>query len=421
MITGKETILKEETVLYATTFPAGTIIYAYQTSETSTMVCGVKILRPQKILDQSVVQMQLTASAVLFPANTTFQYKTEKDAVKYASENVPASVLLQEVLKITGFSIPASSTISFLTNTSQAFLGEEEESDSLQANDFRATLLIIIKEKITLGKTSLPRESHLYLTGKELSWSYFGEDANQNKMNKQGVLMNFKAAVEEVLKTKELAAIEYEALHYLSTSYFKENIEWASTLLGHYYKNKKEKALAAKYYHQAYRTVVEAEEPNREKAYQLDYWISKLKLGSSITEKKHSLRKFYMFNIFLFVVLFYTGVHLNEEEKAFLAGLRPKQDSYDWATSLYAVLGLVCSMFAIYVGVRTLSTMRRIGVAVGLLSLVGFIYSMVVLVYAETLRMEEVLLVYGPYIVLGVWLNAYVMMMRDRDFLEEEG
>ena len=65
--------------------------------------------------------------------------------------------------------------------------------------------------------------------------------------------------------------------------------------------------------------------------------------------------------------------------------------------------------------------MRRIGVAVGLLSLAGFIYSMVVLVYAETLRMEDVLLVYGPYIVIGMWLNAYVMMMRDRDFLEEEG
>jgi hypothetical protein len=421
MTTAKETILKEETVLYATTFPAGTIIYEHQTSDSSKVVCSIKILAPQKILDQCVVQMQLTGSTVLFPANTTFQYKIEKGRVEYASENVPTSVELQEVLNIAGFSIPASSTVAFLTNTNQASLGEGEDLENLQANDFRATLFITLKETITLGKTALPKETHLYLTGKELSWSYFGEDTNQNKMNKQGVLMNFKAHVERVLEEKNLDTIEYEALHYLSTSYFKENIEWASTLLGHYYKDQEETALAAKYYHQAYRTVVEVEEPNREKAYQLDYWISKLKLGSSITEKKHSLRKFYMFNIFLFVVLFYAGVHLNEEEKAFLAGLRPKQDSYDWATSFYAVLSLVCSLFAIYVGVRTLSTMRRIGVAVGLLSVVGFIYSMVVLVYAETMRMEDVLLVYGPYIVLGVWLNAYVMMMRDRDFLEEEG
>lgn len=421
MTTAKETILKEETVLYATTFPAGTIIYKHQTSDASKIVCGIKILAPQKILDQCVVQMQLTASAVLFPANTTFYYKIEKEAVKYASENVPSLVSFQEVLNLAGFLIPASSKLSFLVNTSQAFFGEEEETDCLQANDFSATVLITLKEKATLDKVTLPAETHLYLTGKELSWTYFGEDSNQNKMNKQGVLMDFKPHIEQVLETKDLDAIEYEALHYLSTSYFKENIEWASTLLGHYYKEKENIELAAKYYNQAYRTVVETEEPNKEKAYQLDYWISKLKLGTSITEKKHSLRKFYMVNIFLVVVLFYAGVHLNEEEKAFLAGLRPKQDSYDWATSFYAVLGLVCSLFAIYVGVRTLPMMRRIGVAVGLLALAGFIYSMVVLVYAETMRMEEVLLVYGPYIVIGMWLNAYVMMMRDRDFLEEEG
>jgi len=326
-------------VLYATTFPAGTIIYTYEVSNGSKVVCGIKIFAPQKILDHCVVQMKLTGSAVLFPANTTFYYKIEKEAVKYASENVPTLVEFQETLNIAGFLIPASSKLSFLVNTSQSFLGEEEP-DSLQANDFSATLLIILKENTSLGKVTLPEETHLYLTGKELSWTYFGEDANQNKMNKQGVLMDFKIQIEQVLETKDLDTIEYEALHYLSTSYFKEDIEWASTLLGHYYKDKKEIELAAKYYNQAYRTVVEVEEPNREKAYQLDYWISKLKLGTSITEKKHSLRKFYMVNIFFVLVLFYAGVHLNEEEKAFLAGLRPNQDSYDWATSFMPFWGL---------------------------------------------------------------------------------
>lgn len=419
MTSVKETILKEETVLYATTFPVGTIIYEHQLSETSKIVCTIKIITPQKILDQCEVQMQLTGSYVLFPVNTVFHYKVEKDAIEYASENVPVLVELQEQLQLVDFLIPASSKVSFLVNTNQTAFGEEH-ADILKANDFSATLLITLKENTILDKTTLSKETHLYLTGKELSWSYFGEDANQNEINKQGVLMDFKTHIEQVSITKEWGAKEYEALHYLSTSYFKENIEWASSLLGHYYKDKKEIALADKYYRQAYRIVVEAETPNQERAYELDYWISKLKMGHSMTEKKHSLRKLYMFNIFLVVVLFYAGVHLNEEEKAFLAGLRPKQDSYDWATSFYAVLGLVCSLFALYVGVRTWSIMRRIGVAVGLLSLGGFIYSLVVLVYAETLRMEDVLLVYGPYIVIGMWLNAYVMMMRDRDFLEEE-
>lgn len=420
MTRSKENILKEATILYATTFPKGTIVYTEEESNSLDIVCSIKIVAPQKILDQCIVQDQLIGSEVLFPAETTFHYKLKTEGVKYASENVPTSLDIEEPLIITGFSIPASSKVLFLTNTSQAFTGEEGESADLQADDFRATLLITLKEKTTLGKVTLSKETHLYLTGKELSWSYYGEDASQNTLNKQGVLIDFRSHVEQVLTSGKLGAVEYEALHYLSTSYFKEHIAWASTLLGHYYKQKKDKPLAAKYYLQAYRTVVETETPNREKAYQLDYWLSKLKLGVSITEKKHSLRKFYMFNIFLVVVLFYTGVHLNEEEKAFLAGLRPKQDSYDWATSFYAVLGLICSLFTIYVGVKTWPTMRRMGVAVGLLSLVGVIYSMVVLVYAETMKMEDVLLVYGPYIVLGMWLNAYVMMMRDRDFLEEE-
>jgi len=131
------------------------------------------------------------------------------------------------------------------------------------------------------------------------------------------------------------------------------------------------------------------------------------------TENTHTLRKFYMFNIFLIVVLFYAGVHLNEEEKAFLTGLRPNQDFYDWASSFYAVFGLICSLFSIYVGIRTLPTIRPVGIALSVLSLAGFLYSIVVLVYAKTVKMEDVLLVYGPYIVIGMWLNASVLLLRD--------
>lgn len=121
-----------------------------------------------------------------------------------------------------------------------------------------------------------------------------------------------------------------------------------------------------------------------------------------------------MANIFLIVVLFYAGVHLNEEEKAFIAGLRPGQDSYDWATSFYAVLELVCGLYSIYVGIKTMKVMPRISAAMLLLSVIALGYSIIVLSSSTPFKMEEVLLVYGPCIVFGMWLNAYVMMVKDQ-------
>lgn len=124
------------------------------------------------------------------------------------------------------------------------------------------------------------------------------------------------------------------------------------------------------------------------------------------------MRKLYIINILLIVILFYAGVHFNEEEKAFLAGLRPNGDSYAWAISAYAILGIICTLFAGYVGQQTFYKMRTIGAAMLLLAVIILIYSVVILMYSSGIEMQDVLLIYGPYIVIGMWLNAYSLMMR---------
>lgn len=134
-----------------------------------------------------------------------------------------------------------------------------------------------------------------------------------------------------------------------------------------------------------------------------------------MAEKKRILSKIYIANIFLIVVLFYAGVHLNEEEKAFLTGLRPNGDAYEWATSAYAILQICCLFYAAYVGGKTMQIMPRMGAAMLLLCLLGFGYSIVVLSSSTPMRMEEILLVYGPCIVFSMWLNAYVMMVKDQE------
>lgn len=124
------------------------------------------------------------------------------------------------------------------------------------------------------------------------------------------------------------------------------------------------------------------------------------------------MRKLYIINIFLIVILFYAGVHLNEEEKAFLEGFRPNGDSYEWASSAYATLGCVCTVFAAYVGQKTFYRMPKIGIVMLILAIVLLAYSIATLVGEGAVQMQDMLLIYGPYIVLGMWLNAYSLMMR---------
>lgn len=125
------------------------------------------------------------------------------------------------------------------------------------------------------------------------------------------------------------------------------------------------------------------------------------------------MRRLYVINILLIVVLFYAGIHLNEEEKAYLAGLRPDGDTYDWASTAYSIFAIVCTLFSSYVALRTLSDMRWGGGLLFLLSALGLLYAIITLLSPSIYKMEDVLQIFGPYIVLGMWVNAYIFLVAD--------
>jgi hypothetical protein len=410
--------LQKATVLYDTTFAEGTIL-DYEALNEMGIVCAITIPAPQKILDRSPSAHQLAICGIEFPAQTTFFYKVSYEQALYASQRVPSSLLLVKDLHILGLVIPASTEWTILSN-----IQEEKERNPNQPEDvssaFRATLLGILQEPITLQNIKLRAKARLVFTESELSWSYQASNAQEGSIDTKGTVIKYRPFVEQALEVGKLSEVQYDALHFLATDYFKDNVEWASTLLGHYYKEKGEKEIAGSYYSQAYRLALTHHAPNDIEIQQLDYWLSKLRLGVSVIEKKYILRRLYLTNIFLLVVLFYTGVHLREEETAFLAGLRPKITEYDWAGMLYAASVLVGSAFALYASWRTFVTLRRIGALMLGLAIVGLFYSLYVLVSPAQELMDEVLLVYGPYVVLSLWVNAYALMLRDKEILEEE-
>ena len=127
------------------------------------------------------------------------------------------------------------------------------------------------------------------------------------------------------------------------------------------------------------------------------------------------MKPLYLLNILLIVSLFYAGAHLNEEEKAVLAGLREGMDAYDWAAAAFTMWGGICAIYSSFVAVKTLAQARFVGGALLLLSVVALLYAIIIIVGTEDMKMQDVLLVFGPYIVLGMWLSFYMLLTGRMD------
>lgn len=411
--------LQKPTVLYDTTFPAGTQL-DYDSLREMGIVCSITIPAPQRILDQSPVAHQLAVSQITFPKKTTFFYKKRNGQTPYAAQRVPSSLLLTQDLTVAGITIPTSTDWSFITNVDER--GEEGGApEELEANHFRATLRGVIQKSVEINEVQLRAKTHVLINEREVAWHYTEATNNERTHTEaRGALLRFRPFVEQALEVDALDACHYEALRFLSTDYFKETVEWACTLLGCHYRIEGETLLAAQYYRRAYRIAVRTKGARSVEAQQLDYLLSKLRVGASVVEKKYVLRRLYLANILLIVVLFYVGVHLREETAAIAAGLRPNGLSYDWASLSYAILATGCGLFALYVGWRTFATLRRIGGMMLGLSLFVLAYSGYVLWYASQITMTDALLLYGPYIVFSLWLNAYALMLRDGEIIVEE-
>jgi hypothetical protein len=122
------------------------------------------------------------------------------------------------------------------------------------------------------------------------------------------------------------------------------------------------------------------------------------------------MKKLFIINILLIFSLFYTGAHLNEEEKAFLAGLREGRDSYAWASFVYLIWAVFCTGFSIFVGIKIFKELRALGGLFLLLSIGALFYAISILVQTKSSTMQEVLQFFVFYIVLGMWLNLYALL-----------
>lgn len=411
--------LQETTVLYDTTFPSGTQI-DYDSLLDMGIVCSITIPQAQPILDCSPVVERLAIHQIIFPPQTTFFYKKRNEQITYAAQRVPSGLLLTQPLEVTGITLPASADWSFVTSVEQR-VEENGLPEELEADAFRATLLGILQEATEINGMRLQATTHLTLNEREIAWHYTEPTKSERTQTEaRGAIRDYRSFVEQAQENEAMTDAHYEALRFLATDYFKDTVEWASTLLGGHYRAEGNTLEAARYYQRAYRIAVGTKGARSTTARQLDFLLSRLRIGASTVEKKHVLRRLYLINSLLIVILFYVGIHLREEEVAFLSGLRPNQLPYDWAGVSYALLAAGCTLVALYTGWRTLVTWRRIGSVMVLLALAAFGYSVYILGWHRGMSLTKELLVYGPYIVLSLWLNAYALMLRDREILLEE-
>jgi hypothetical protein len=121
------------------------------------------------------------------------------------------------------------------------------------------------------------------------------------------------------------------------------------------------------------------------------------------------MKKLLALNILLIVTLFYTGIHLNENEKNFAAGYYPG-DNYEWAASAYAAWVVFCTIFATYVAYKAICVSRIAGWSMMLLALSVMMYAIFVSMSSDAKSMYEVLHVFGIYIILGMWINLYLLL-----------
>ena len=131
------------------------------------------------------------------------------------------------------------------------------------------------------------------------------------------------------------------------------------------------------------------------------------------------MKKLFALNILLIVSLFYTGIHLNENGQNFAAGYYPG-DNYEWAGTFYTAWAIFCTIFAVYVAYRAISVSWITGWTMLLLSVSVMIYALFVLIGSDTLPMQEVLPVFGIYIIWGMWQNIFMLLKGTSEFKNAE-
>lgn len=132
------------------------------------------------------------------------------------------------------------------------------------------------------------------------------------------------------------------------------------------------------------------------------------------------MKKELIVQVLLMVVLFYTGLHLYEQQTSVLEGLRPGRDTYDWAGMVFSITSLVVVVFSIWVGFKEMAINKIGGVLLIGLSIAAGFHSITVLVSAPIETMGEILFYFKYYLVLGLWLSVYLFFAQVDTELKSE-
>lgn len=120
--------------------------------------------------------------------------------------------------------------------------------------------------------------------------------------------------------------------------------------------------------------------------------------------------KLLILNILLTIVLFYIGVHLNEQEKAVLEGLRPLgRDSYNWAANFFVIATIVVALFSYLVVAKLWNQLQTTSLLLGVLATSVLVYSVFIITKIEGIKVQDVLSIIAIYIILAMWLNVYAL------------
>lgn len=120
------------------------------------------------------------------------------------------------------------------------------------------------------------------------------------------------------------------------------------------------------------------------------------------------MRKELITQVLLIVILFYTGLHLYEQQTAVSEGLRSGKDTYDWGGTTFSSIAIIVTLFSTYIGFKALSINKIGGGLLLLLSVLTSYYTIMVLVSTQIETMQEILSYFKYYIVLGLWLCVYL-------------
>lgn len=276
----QQNTLEQPSVLYSTSFPAGTIVrHRTETYQQTVLVFEngstreelrnytrdfyeIELVADQSIFDQSPAKNHCIFSQVVFPKGTVLCYENKSDSIKHESDKTPKSIRLSAPVHFAGIAIPADCEVSFTAMAS-----------SLPADIFSGGIDFVLQSDWTRDGNTYAAKTRISLDFEKVSWMYFDPVTFEGK---EGVLVDFKIYAE----AKPQSKLAQQFLHLLAID--SVHALWANEQLANRYIQQGDKTTAATHLQRAINLAICDE--NKKKVAALDQLLGSLGLGLSAAE-----------------------------------------------------------------------------------------------------------------------------------------